>query len=84
MGGVDSKAKYTEQLALLQKEPINTKDDTMWKVLFTTPVQFQDVCEILSPADIRKIREKQPFNLGTLIFKVLILIFNSFQKFCHF
>ena len=49
---------------------IKHNEHNFWKLLFIQPLSIDDIFSVISPDDIRSLRENQPANLGTIIYKV--------------
>ena len=74
MGQTDSKLDLKQHIVRLYQDSggVDIKEDTYWNQLFGLPKQVENVFSLVSPADIRKIRDQKPENLKLLLRKVRI------------
>jgi hypothetical protein len=70
MGSGDSKLEFKSRLNSLAKQVIRPSDHKFWAALYVAPLTAEDVFALVTPDDVRGLREEQPENLSTIIFKV--------------
>ncbi len=70
MGASDSKLQFKSHINTLTDQRVLAKDHEFWKVLYTAALTETEVYEAIQPEDVRKLREQQPGNLATIIYKV--------------
>lgn len=78
MGAGDSKVSFKNKVNQLQQRSVVGNDHEFWKEFFTTQLVVADMFQLLTPQDVRDIREKQPGNLSLLIYKVGKILNNFF------
>ena len=66
MGGVSSKTEFEINFGKLLKIDISPTDQTYWDELWKTTIQLEDVFDIITPNDIRKLIATKPKNLKIL------------------
>jgi hypothetical protein len=74
MGQSDSKLDLKQHIVRLYQDSggVDINEESYWNQLFGLPRQVEDVFSLVSPADIRKIRDQKPANLRMLLRKVRI------------
>ncbi|KAJ3063831.1 hypothetical protein HK102_008374, partial [Quaeritorhiza haematococci] len=76
MGATESKLAFRKNVFMLyEQRNIPSTDSEYWQRFYQLPETAEDVFNLFSPKDIRKVRDAAPENLRTLITKVLERIF---------
>eukprot|EP00921_Rhytidocystis_pertsovi_P001665 GHVQ01002832.1.p1 GENE.GHVQ01002832.1~~GHVQ01002832.1.p1 ORF type:complete len:806 (+),score=99.50 GHVQ01002832.1:455-2872(+) len=71
MGNADSKFVVREHVAQLLSEQLTLEDEQYWNSLLGTVLSVDDIFELISPEDVRKLRNDRPLN-ACLLFKRIV------------
>ena len=74
MGATSSSLEVAEGISRLTTTRVEEEDVDFWRALLTTPASQEDVFSAISPADVRKLAEKQPQNLKCLLRKIMFVL----------
>lgn len=72
MGNTDSKLNFRKAIVLTQKNQRIDADDPFWEQFWTGhQTTLEDVFVLVTPNEIRNIRNDNPANLATLCYKAV-------------
>jgi len=67
MGNATSKYKFREAIHALSAEDVPPEDAAFWDELWNLKTTTEEVFEMISPRDVRKLKVQRPLNLQTLL-----------------
>jgi hypothetical protein len=80
MGNSSTKQRFRDAVDVLHKEDVPREDAEFWDELWKMKTSTQLTFEIISPKDVRKLREEHPNNLHNLIEQAVCQICHIIQN----
>lgn len=71
MGNSDSHASFVDGVQRLLVEDVPEDDDEFWNALFSAPMSVEDVFEVISPDNIRLLKQRRPQNLQVFLRRII-------------
>uniref|UniRef100_A0A0G4HK78 Dymeclin n=1 Tax=Chromera velia CCMP2878 TaxID=1169474 RepID=A0A0G4HK78_9ALVE len=77
MGNSDSKANFREQVEKLLNESVSFDDEDYWANLLVPNLSLEDIFEMISPNDVRKLRKEKQDNAVALFRRLIRCLRNT-------
>ena len=75
MGGQSSKIQFGNNLNTLMKQDIDPNNHVFWDELWKTPLTIEDIFNIITPTDIRRLCIGRPKNIKTIFTQAIAQLY---------
>ncbi len=79
MGGASSKQTFTELVHVLLEKDIDTNDHEFWDELWKTVLNIEEIFEIISADDVRRLINQHPENVRTIFTQAVAQLYQVIQ-----